>query len=155
MFNAYFSTLSNLERHKLSWFNEQLNTQYNNNPEEFVNILRDLYYRECVVLEDAISPQQSDDSIRSESVEMDTTDSEGNASDTNNDTEGPASEVNASKGNASEYELNNIPSPERKYKLLSEFASSLQIDVVEFTFKLEMFHAMVSILQKLVTKDVF
>jgi len=131
-FNTCFSTLPNYERHQLSWFNEQLNTQYNNNPEELVNVIRDLYYRECVGQWDAISQQQSDESNRSDSVQMDITDdSEGNASEGHND---------------SEVEYISPLSPERSYESLYSFSLTLNKTIDEFTADLGVFYIMVSFL---------
>jgi len=129
-FYTYCSTLPNFERHQFSWFNEQLNTKYNNNPEELVNLIRDLYYIECIEQEDAISQQQSDDSNRSDSVEMDITDSEGNVSE----------------GNASESELNNHTSSEGRYESVAKAASTLKKTVDEFRVNVGVFHILVSFL---------
>jgi len=125
-FNKVFSTLPNYEQHQLSWFHDQLNTKYNNNPDEFVNLVRNLHFAEK---EDAISQQQSGDSNQADNVEMDITDREGNDSEREFD--------------------NRLSSFERTYELLSSSASDLKKEVKEFAIELGVFYIMVSFLQNI------
>jgi len=124
-FNNFYSTLPNCEQHLLSGFNEKLNTQFNNNPEEFVNLVRDLHFAEQ---EDAIS-QQSGGSNQADNVEMDITDREGN------DSEG-------------EFD-NRLSSFERTYESLYSSASDLKKQVKEFAMELGVFYIVVSFLQNI------